>query len=62
MPDKIWASLLQSFRDPEGILTLDLQNRNLTFYTTELRSLIFRVAKVINNLNPEKGFLLPNSI
>ena len=24
--------------DPEGILTLDLQNRNLTFYTAELRS------------------------
>ncbi|MFM2291025.1 MAG: hypothetical protein RIS29_838 [Bacteroidota bacterium] len=26
------------FRDPEGILTPDLQNRNLTFYTAELRS------------------------
>ena len=24
--------------DSEGILTLDFQNRNLTFYTTELRS------------------------
>ncbi|GEM_PF-3300905 len=27
-----------SFCDSEGILTLDLQNRNLTFYTAELRS------------------------
>jgi hypothetical protein len=26
--------------DPVGILTQDLQNRNLTFYTTELRSLL----------------------
>lgn len=25
--------------DPVGILTQDLQNRNLTFYTAELRSL-----------------------
>ena len=25
--------------DPGGILTHDLQNRNLTFYTAELRSL-----------------------
>ncbi len=25
--------------DPDGILTHDLQNRNLTFYTAELRSL-----------------------
>ena len=24
--------------DPEGILTLDLQNRNLTLYTAKLRS------------------------
>ena len=28
-----------SSRDPGGILTLDLQNRNLTLYTAKLRSL-----------------------
>ena len=27
-------------RDSGGILTLDLQNRNLTLYTAKLRSLI----------------------
>ena len=31
--------------DPEGILTHDLQNRNLTLYTAELRS-HFGAAKV----------------
>ena len=28
-----------SISDPDGILTHDLQNRNLTLYTAELRSL-----------------------
>lgn len=29
------------FCDPGGILTHDLQNRNLTFYTAELRGRLF---------------------
>ena len=37
----IWICLC----DPDGILTHDLQNRNLTLYTAELRS-HFGVAKV----------------
>lgn len=40
--------------DPVGILTRDLQNRNLTFYTAELRSL-FVAAKVVNYSNSEKN-------
>lgn len=37
--------ILPGFRTPGGIQTRDLQNRNLTFYSAELRGLI-RVAKI----------------
>ena len=37
---KLSAKSLSLLRcDPEGILTLDLQNRNLTLYTAKLRGL-----------------------
>lgn len=32
-------TIAPSISDPDGILTHDLQNRNLTLYTAELRSL-----------------------
>ena len=37
--------------DPDRILTCDLQNRNLTFYTAELRGLL-RVQRYIKKRNP----------
>ena len=43
--------------DPDGILTHDLQNRNLTLYTAELRS-HFRVAKVVIIINSQKTELV----
>lgn len=46
--------------DPVGILTQDLQNRNLTLYTAELRGL-FAVAKITNFSEPEKHFLKSES-
>lgn len=40
--------------DPDGILTHDLQNRNLTLYTAELRS-HFGVAKVTKFIRIRKA-------
>ena len=42
--------------EPEGIQTLDLQNRNLTLYSAKLRVLILRFAdaKVITFFEPCK--------
>jgi hypothetical protein len=42
--------------DPDGILTHDLQNRNLTLYTAELRS-HFGVAKVRKFIISQKAIL-----
>ena len=50
----VYNGLFQIISDPDGILTHDLQNRNLTFYTAELRSL-FACAKVTNYSNYKKN-------
>lgn len=65
-----------TYGDPVGILTRDLQNRNLTFYTAELRShfcgckgsKLFQILKewwnsnIANNKKIGNNFLFPISI
>ena len=50
----VYSGFIVFNSDPDGILTHDLQNRNLTFYTAELRSL-FASAKVTNYSNYKKN-------